>query len=145
MSLGIFFGIYLLAVPPAEALTQNADLWVRQLRSDLVDLRILALKKLAEIREPSTQRSIVDALDDPSAEVRYQAMRALTRMPNAETLAGLQSHANSETDPYLVSELRRSIQSIEDSMKAAQEKAEKANLKAAEKEIKAKEPKKKKR
>lgn len=145
MIASLIISLGLTLVPPAEALSQNAELWTRQLRSDSVDLRIQALKKLAELRQPSTLSKIADSLSDLSPEVRFQAMRALTRMPNSESLSALQSHLTQETDPYLLSELRRSAKSVEDSMKGAQEKAEKATLKNAEKEARSKEPKKQKK
>jgi HEAT repeat protein len=139
MFISIILGLNLLSVPPADALSQNSELWARQLKSDSVDLRVQALKKLAELRQPATLPKIADALSDLSPEVRFQAMRAMTRMPNADSLNSLQLHLNQETDPYLISELRRSVKSVEDSIKQAQEKAEKATLKNSRLE---KEPKK---
>lgn len=132
----IILGMSLITLPPPEALNQNSELWTRHLKSESVDLRIQAVKKLAELRQISTLPKIAEALSDLSPEVRFQAMRALTRMPNSDSLASLQSRMNQETDPYLASELRRSIKSVEDSIKLAQEKVEKATLKNAEREAK---------
>jgi len=112
-------------VPPQEVLQQNRDFLLHQLENSSPDLRINALNKLSELRQPqATIKPIAKLLDDPNMEVRFSAMRAITKMPNDEGLAILKEKVGKEGDPYLASELRRSIKSIEETLKASADKQE---------------------
>lgn len=112
-----FLSLSLLGLAP-EAQIQNRDFLVGQLQSSLVELKINALQKLAELRYSDTVASISPLLQDSNGDVRFNAILALTRINNEEALAAVTQALNSEKDPYLKSELRRSRKSIEDSMKA---------------------------
>lgn len=94
--------------------TQNEAFWIEKLQASSLDLKINAIQKLAEIRESQSFRAIARVLSDQNSEVRYYAIRALSKFPTQESLNLLQTHLSSEPDPYLKSESKRSIRSIQE-------------------------------
>ena len=115
----------LVALSP-ELLQQNKDFWIEQLRNSSVDIRISALQKLGELRNPTSIAQIAKTLQDSNSEVRFHAIRALAKIPNDETRFELQSHLHLEEDPYLKSETRRSIKAVDEILqKLAEKEAEK--------------------
>ncbi|MBN8554117.1 MAG: HEAT repeat domain-containing protein [Deltaproteobacteria bacterium] len=127
--LSLCFHLLLNALPPPELLSQNKDFWISQLRSDSVDLKINALQKLGELRQADIPAKLSDVVRDSSGEVRFQALRTLAKIPNADSLKVLQDQLGEEKDPYLLSEVRRSIQSVEENLKLAAQKLEEKEAK----------------
>lgn len=121
----IFLFISIQAVPP-EAIMQNKDFLVRQLQNASSDLRINAVQKLGELRYPDTLSSLGDLAKDPVPEVRFAAIQGIAKFSNQEALDVLNSKFSNEADPYLKSEIRRSIKSIEDFLKPKEPKAKSA-------------------
>jgi HEAT repeat protein len=133
--LGLCLQIMVHALPAPELLSQNKDFWIHQLRADSPDLRINALQKLAELRQPDIVPQLSDVVRDDSTEVRFQAIRAITKIPTEEGRKILQNQLSEEKDPYLLSEIRRSIQSVDENLKLASDKLEKQTQKEAQKNI----------
>ena len=115
------------AMPPAELLNQNKDLLFEQLRSSAPDVRINALQKISDLRFPDGPAKLMELLTDPDAEVRFMAVRLVGKNQNPESLKALQGLIAAEKDPYLLSEIRRNIRSIEDTIKALEKAKEKAS------------------
>lgn len=114
-----------------EAVVQNRDFLVDQLRNSSSDLRVNALQKLAELKYPETIPNIAALSRDPSADVRFAAIQALAKISTQAALDALNSSFSNETDSYLKSEIRRSKKGIEDLLKAETERAEKEAAKPA--------------
>jgi len=132
-----FASIVVVSVPPIELLSQNHDFLIRQLKSESSDLKINSLDRLGELKNPLSIPSIAENLQDPDPEVRYHAIRALSKSPLPEALAALQDRVPQgqpakESDPYLAAEIRRGVKSTEDLIKANAEAAEISKLKASE-------------
>ncbi len=118
---------------PAEASLQNRDFWIEQLKNSEMQIRINAAEKLGELKYPEAIEPLGTLSQDQVPEVRFAAIQALARISNQQSLDILNQKFNAESDPYLKSEVRRSIKSIEDLMKAEQERLEKAQLQKSKK------------
>lgn len=66
--------------------------------------RCSALACLREIGHPAALKHVIRSLEDPSANVRLEAVRALGRLPGAGRPARLLSVAVTDPDPYLRAE-----------------------------------------
>jgi HEAT repeat protein len=66
--------------------------------------RCSALICLREIGSPSALAPILEALQDPSANVRLEAVRALVKFPGETALPPLMKRIREEKDPYLRAE-----------------------------------------
>ncbi len=121
-SLLIYSWIFVNTVDP-QYFSQNRDFWLNQLKSPSADLRINALQKLEGIHDVQTVPLIAEILKDEKSEVRYRAIRTMSKIPTAEGLELLKSRLNEESDPYLKSEIKRSMRAIEDALALAAEKA----------------------
>ncbi len=114
---------YLLSATPApELLEQNKAFLENQLSSPSPDLRISAVQKLRDLRFPDSLGKFAPLLDDVDPEVRYEVIRSIGRLNTPEALSTLQSVLQKERDPYLISETKRNIRGIEDTLKAAEAK-----------------------
>ncbi len=120
-----------LAIPDPQLLEQNKNFWESHLQSPSVDMRKNALLKLRDLRLPDSLLKIQPLLNDPQAEIRYEVIRSISKINSPETVEMLKTALEREKDPYLLSELRRGIRSIEDALKAAEAEAQKAADKAA--------------
>jgi HEAT repeat protein len=119
-----------------ELLSQNKNFWMEQLSNPSVDIRINALQKLGELRFPDTIEAMTRSLKDPNSEVRFHAIRSLAKIPLEEARFQLQLRFHEESDPYLKSEIRRSMSAIDEVLKKqAEEAAKEAEKKAKEKEL----------
>jgi len=101
-----------------EYSVQNRDFWISELRNSSSDLRITAAQKLGELRYSEAIAPIANLSQDPVPEVRFAAIRALSRYLSQEALDALNTSFAAEADPYLKAEVRRSKKSIEDFLKA---------------------------
>ncbi|MDB5038517.1 MAG: hypothetical protein JWQ35_2045 [Bacteriovoracaceae bacterium] len=137
----LILSILLPLVPSPELLSQNYPLWVEQLKSSSPDLRINALQKLSELRQAETLSKMARLLSDSDSDVRFTAIRLIGRIQTEESANYLKANLEKEKDPYLASEIKRDIRSIEDTMKAAEKEKEKAAALAEEKAKKASSPK----
>ncbi len=120
----------IISTPTPEALSQNHDFWIAQLQNNSPDIRMNALDKLGELRNPSSIPKLSESLQDPDARVRFHAIQALSKFVLPEALTALQARvpkggAPLESDPYLAAEVRRAVKSIEDVQKANEAQAEK--------------------
>lgn len=100
---------------------QNLELWQFHSQESSVEMRFNALHKLTELRDPRALPFIIDRLEDEVPEIRHHAARSLTRFPKLESLDALQRRLNEEPDPYIQSEIRRSIQLLEELLDRLQE------------------------
>jgi hypothetical protein len=116
--------LWLVLVPPPELLSQNYDLWVEQLKNSSPDIRINALIKLSELRKPETLQKMAELLTDADPEVRFTAIKYIGKIQTEESANLLKGSLEKEKDPYLISETKRNVHSIETSLKALE--AEKA-------------------
>lgn len=91
---------------------QNLEFWTNQLQSESPDLQINAIQKVAELKEASTIPMLLAAARDDNPEVRFHAAKALSRIPDRASLEGLEALVATEKDPYVKSEIRRSVKSL---------------------------------
>lgn len=111
----LFFGSLGVASAQARAdRTQNYDFWRGQLQSPSIDIKIIALKKLASIRNLEAVNSIIPLLRSNNPEIRFQAARSLGRLASRKGLDALGQQGPSETDVYIKAEINRSIQTLRD-------------------------------
>src|SRR4051812_36397685 len=82
--------VFIVTAPNPELLNQNLDFFVHQLKSDSPDLKINALDKLGDLKNPAAIPAMAEALQDANPEVRYHAIRGLSKSPMPEALAALQ-------------------------------------------------------
>ncbi len=120
MILAFIISTQLLSTP---AQSQNTEFWVSKLQSSSLDLRINALTRLAEIKDPISIEPIQTLLNDSEAEIRAAAARALGRFPYEDSLKALEAALSSEKDSYVKSELNRSIRGLRQTFKKQEEKA----------------------
>ena len=133
----LLLSLSLISALPPEVFQQNQGLLIEQLQNPSPDVRINALRKLAELRQPETLPKVIPSLEDPNSEVRFYAIRTLAKMPTEDSLNALKARIGKDGDPYLESELKRSIRGVEDSLKTA---AAKLDKDAQKKDEKAKRP-----
>jgi len=105
----IQFTLSMLISLSPHLLEQNRDFWHYQLESSSIDLRISALQKLGELRFIESLPYIIRSLSDSNSEVRFYAIKAMAKLPSEESKIELQTKFQVEKDPYLKSEIRRSI------------------------------------
>ncbi len=110
------FSLILGALAP-ELTSQNYNLWVEQLKSPSPDLRINALLKISELKQPDSIAKMSELLTDSNSEVRFMAIRMVGKTQNPDALNFLKERLDSEKDPYLLSEIKRNIKGIEDYVK----------------------------
>lgn len=95
-------------------------------RSDRADLRINAAQQLAEMPPTQALELLKGLLADSDAEVRYHAMRSLARFSIEDAALVAQERLPAEKDPYLTSELKRTIESIQKNVELIKTRSEKA-------------------
>lgn len=125
-----------LQLPSPEQLDQNKSLLEQQLQSSSPDLRINAIQKLRDLRFSDSLPKFLPLLDDVDSLVRFETIRAISKIQTQEAITALQEAQKKEKDPYLLSEMRRSIRSIEDFFKSQEEAAQKALKKTQSKKSK---------
>ena len=128
--------LILTLIPDPTQVEQNKIFWEQQLQNTSPDLRMTAVLKLRDLRFADTLSKIQPLLKDPDADVRFEVIRSVGKLSTTEALDVLKAALSEEKDPYLVSEMRRGIRSIEDTMKAADEAAKKATEAEAKKALK---------
>jgi len=120
---------FLTMAVPEESIKQNLDFWGRQLKSESTDLKINALYKLWDIRSPESLSYLTEALKNSDPEVRNLVIRTLSRVKDPSTIEVLHQQQKIETNPYLKSEIKRSIKAVEELL-ASSEKAKEKTKKA---------------
>lgn len=93
---------------------QNLDFWFRQLQGDSVDLKINALQKLGEIRDPSSLPYLREAISMSDPKIRYYAAAALGRHTFEESMEILSEALVKEKDVYVSGEIRRNINQLKE-------------------------------
>lgn len=93
---------------------QNVDFWVKNLSSSSLDVRIISLQKLAEIRNDSSLPAIAQSLQAPNPELRFYAAKSLSKFLNEAALQILSDHLATEKDVYVKAEVNRSIRKIQE-------------------------------
>jgi len=109
---------------------QNLPYWMSALESRNVDLKINALFKLQELRDPNSISAIEKLLSDTDAEIRAGAARALGRFPYDTALRALEAKLPGEKDSYVRSEMNRSIKGLKSTFKKQEDKASGAKTSA---------------
>jgi len=102
---------------------QNLPYWLSALESRNLDLKLNALFKLQDLRDPTAIPSIEKLLSDSEAEVRAGAARALGRFPYDQALRALEAKLPGEKDSYVRSEMNRSIRGLKATFKKQEDKA----------------------
>ena len=125
MLLFLFIASFVSLLDPS-LLSQNREFWTAHLKNSSPDIRITSVQKLMELSASSTISAIGELLKDPEAEVRYYAAQALGNLFMPESLLILQSAIQKETDPYLRSEMKRSVKKIDVALKKKVEEEERA-------------------
>lgn len=136
----VALSLALLQTPAPELLNQNYPLWVEQLKSKSADLRINALYRISELKEPDSLAKMSELMSDENSEVRFNAIRLVGKNQNEEALNFLKAALEKEKDPYLVSELKRNIASTEDYLKEQEKKKQAEAEKAAQPKKPSKKP-----
>jgi hypothetical protein len=111
----------LLSIP--DHLNQNLSYWMRQLDSQSLDLQLTAIRRLQEIKDPTSIASLQREFDESNPEIRAAAARALGRFPFEEALKALEARLPKESDSYVRSELNRSVRGLKQTFKRQDEKA----------------------
>ncbi len=119
----LFWAIISSTASQAQNPYQNLDYWVSSLESRNVDLKLNALFKLQDLRDPAAIPAIEKLLSDSEPEIRAGAARALGRFPYDPALRALEAKLPAEKDSYVRSEINRSIKGLKSTFKRQEDKA----------------------
>lgn len=119
----ILFALISSTASQAQNPYQNLAYWMNALESRNLDLKLNALFKLQELRDPTSIPAIEKLLSDSEAEIRAGAARALGRFPYDPALRALEAKLPGEKDSYVRSEMNRSIRGLKSTFKKQEDKA----------------------